>query len=218
MIKIFTWCSSTWVSDLLVTLFRSSLSHSFVTITTHHWPHSLTNVLTDTDLHAVIRANILEEIHKRYIIYQLLKAIKYMHSGNVLHRDMKVDTSNLINSFSFSFSLLLDTSHFHSLLQLVFVLDTILDIFYSIYWCVCVCDDSRVICFSIRSALSKSLILDWRGRLIQMMTEEHIPFLQITSLHVGIVHQRFFLDRPSTTHLISFSLFVTFFLSLSVNS
>ena len=29
----------------------------------------------DTDLHAVIRANILEEIHKQYIIYQLLKVI-----------------------------------------------------------------------------------------------------------------------------------------------
>jgi len=30
----------------------------------------------ETDLHAVIRANILEEIHKKYIIYQLLKALK----------------------------------------------------------------------------------------------------------------------------------------------
>jgi hypothetical protein len=27
----------------------------------------------ETDLHAVIRANILEEIHKKYIIFQLLK-------------------------------------------------------------------------------------------------------------------------------------------------
>ena len=27
----------------------------------------------ESDLHAVIRANILEEIHKQYIIYQLLK-------------------------------------------------------------------------------------------------------------------------------------------------
>jgi mitogen-activated protein kinase 15 len=27
----------------------------------------------ETDLHAVIRANILEEIHKKYVIYQLLK-------------------------------------------------------------------------------------------------------------------------------------------------
>jgi mitogen-activated protein kinase 15 len=48
----------------------------------------------ETDLHAVIRANILEDIHKRFIIYQLLKAIKYMHSGEVIHRDMK--PSNLL--------------------------------------------------------------------------------------------------------------------------
>lgn len=45
---------------------------------------------TETDLHAVIRANILEEVHKQYILYQLLKALKYMHTGWVLHRDMKV--------------------------------------------------------------------------------------------------------------------------------
>ncbi len=44
----------------------------------------------ETDLHAVIRANILEEIHKSYIMYQLLKALKYMHSAELLHRDIKV--------------------------------------------------------------------------------------------------------------------------------
>lgn len=48
----------------------------------------------ETDLHAVIRANILEDIHKQYTMYQLLKALKYMHSANVLHRDMK--PSNLL--------------------------------------------------------------------------------------------------------------------------
>jgi len=48
----------------------------------------------ESDLHAVIRANILEEIHKQYIIYQLLKSIKYMHSGEMLHRDIK--PSNLL--------------------------------------------------------------------------------------------------------------------------
>jgi len=48
----------------------------------------------ESDLHAVIRANILEDIHKQYIIYQLLKSIKYMHSGEMLHRDIK--PSNLL--------------------------------------------------------------------------------------------------------------------------
>lgn len=48
----------------------------------------------ETDLHAVIRANILEDIHKQYIIYQMLKALKYMHTAEVLHRDLK--PSNLL--------------------------------------------------------------------------------------------------------------------------
>ena len=51
----------------------------------------------ETDLHAVIRAKILEEIHKQYIIYQVLKALKYMHSGQLLHRDMK-PSNILLNS------------------------------------------------------------------------------------------------------------------------
>eukprot|EP00163_Fabomonas_tropica_P007013 TRINITY_DN1661_c0_g1_i1.p1 TRINITY_DN1661_c0_g1~~TRINITY_DN1661_c0_g1_i1.p1 ORF type:complete len:361 (-),score=42.51 TRINITY_DN1661_c0_g1_i1:739-1821(-) len=48
----------------------------------------------DTDLHAVVRANILEAIHKQYILYQLLKALKFIHSAELLHRDMK--PSNLL--------------------------------------------------------------------------------------------------------------------------
>eukprot|EP00930_Biecheleria_cincta_P015467 TRINITY_DN128_c0_g1_i1.p1 TRINITY_DN128_c0_g1~~TRINITY_DN128_c0_g1_i1.p1 ORF type:complete len:423 (-),score=96.99 TRINITY_DN128_c0_g1_i1:291-1559(-) len=51
----------------------------------------------ESDLHAVIRANILEEIHKSYIIYQLLKALKYMHSAQMLHRDIK-PSNILLNS------------------------------------------------------------------------------------------------------------------------
>mmetsp|Transcript_33707 Transcript_33707/g.38324 ORF Transcript_33707/g.38324 Transcript_33707/m.38324 type:complete len:358 (-) Transcript_33707:459-1532(-) len=51
----------------------------------------------ETDLHAVIRANILEEIHKQYIIYQILKSLKYMHSGELLHRDLK-PSNILLNS------------------------------------------------------------------------------------------------------------------------
>jgi mitogen-activated protein kinase 15 len=48
----------------------------------------------ETDLHAVIRAGILEPVHKQYVIYQLLKALNFMHTGNILHRDMK--PSNLL--------------------------------------------------------------------------------------------------------------------------
>ena len=43
----------------------------------------------ETDLHAVIRANILEDVHKRYVMYQLFRALKYMHSAELLHRDIK---------------------------------------------------------------------------------------------------------------------------------
>lgn len=43
----------------------------------------------ETDLHQVIRANILEDIHKTYIMYQIFKALKYLHSGELLHRDLK---------------------------------------------------------------------------------------------------------------------------------
>lgn len=32
----------------------------------------------ETDLHAVIRANILEDIHKQYIMYQTFKALMYI--------------------------------------------------------------------------------------------------------------------------------------------
>ncbi|XP_026477220.1 extracellular signal-regulated kinase 2-like [Ctenocephalides felis] len=44
----------------------------------------------ETDLHNVIkRGNILKDIHKRYIMYQMLSATRYIHSGNVIHRDQK---------------------------------------------------------------------------------------------------------------------------------
>mmetsp|Transcript_50027 Transcript_50027/g.82939 ORF Transcript_50027/g.82939 Transcript_50027/m.82939 type:complete len:368 (-) Transcript_50027:336-1439(-) len=48
----------------------------------------------ETDLHAAIRANILQDIHKQYVIWQTLKALKFMHSADLLHRDMK--PSNLL--------------------------------------------------------------------------------------------------------------------------
>ena len=72
----------------------------------------------ETDLHAVIRANILEEIHKQYIMYQLFKALKYMHSAELLHRDIKVSlhhsqsyTSSLITAVTPSRSVCLQPSN-----------------------------------------------------------------------------------------------------------
>jgi len=53
----------------------------------------------ETDLHLVIRAGILEDVHRRFIIYQLLKALKYMHSADLIHRDLK-PSNILINSES----------------------------------------------------------------------------------------------------------------------
>lgn len=51
----------------------------------------------ESDLHAVIKAGILEEVHKQYIIYQVLRALKYMHSGQLIHRDIK-PSNVLLNS------------------------------------------------------------------------------------------------------------------------
>uniref|UniRef100_A0A1I8IET1 mitogen-activated protein kinase n=1 Tax=Macrostomum lignano TaxID=282301 RepID=A0A1I8IET1_9PLAT len=44
----------------------------------------------DTDLHNVIKkGNILKDVHKQYIMYQMFKATYYVHSGNCIHRDQK---------------------------------------------------------------------------------------------------------------------------------
>lgn len=51
----------------------------------------------ETDLHTVIRANILEDVHKEFIVYQILKALKYIHSAGIIHRDLK-PSNILINS------------------------------------------------------------------------------------------------------------------------
>ncbi|CAK7913250.1 mitogen-activated protein kinase Kss1p [[Candida] anglica] len=50
--------------------------------------------LMETDLHRVIRTQKLSDDHIQYFIYQTLRALKNMHSANVLHRDLK--PSNLL--------------------------------------------------------------------------------------------------------------------------
>ena len=56
---------------------------------------------SEADLHNVIRrGNILKETHKSYVMYQLLKAMKYLHSANVIHRDMEVNSGACRESLS----------------------------------------------------------------------------------------------------------------------
>ncbi|XP_019240165.1 PREDICTED: mitogen-activated protein kinase 19-like isoform X2 [Nicotiana attenuata] len=46
--------------------------------------------LMESDLHHVIKANDdLTHEHHRFFLYQMLRALKYMHTANVYHRDLK---------------------------------------------------------------------------------------------------------------------------------
>lgn len=51
----------------------------------------------EADLHNVIAEGILKDVHIKFIIYQLAKALKYLHSGLLIHRDLK-PSNILINS------------------------------------------------------------------------------------------------------------------------
>lgn len=62
----------------------------------------LVSELLDTDLHQIIASQqALSNDHIQYFLYQIMRGLKYIHSANVLHRD-------LVGSF-FDCDLILET-------------------------------------------------------------------------------------------------------------
>lgn len=55
----------------------------------------------DTDLRQIIKSNQpISDSHIQYFLYQILRALKYIHSANVLHRDL-VSTPILLHDLCF---------------------------------------------------------------------------------------------------------------------
>jgi mitogen-activated protein kinase 15 len=43
----------------------------------------------EADLSAAIQNNVLKEIHKHFIFFQIANAVHYLHSAHLIHRDLK---------------------------------------------------------------------------------------------------------------------------------
>eukprot|EP00054_Salpingoeca_dolichothecata_P014941 m.85095 g.85095 ORF g.85095 m.85095 type:complete len:404 (+) comp21245_c1_seq1:104-1315(+) len=45
--------------------------------------------LMGSDLHTIIQSQIISDEHVRFLVYQMLRALVYVHSAGILHRDLK---------------------------------------------------------------------------------------------------------------------------------
>ena len=51
----------------------------------------------ESDVFKAVKNRVLDQMHKKYIVYQLACGLKYLHSAGVLHRDLK-PSNVLINA------------------------------------------------------------------------------------------------------------------------
>ena len=63
----------------------------------------------ECDLFTAVKNGVLNEIHRKYIIFQLAKTLKYLHTAGILHRDLKpsnilLDTSCRVKLCDFGLS------------------------------------------------------------------------------------------------------------------
>ena len=66
-----------------------SLKHALVEVQGNECFIYMILPLMDADLYTVILKSKLEDAHIQYIMYQIFLGLHYLHSGNVIHRDIK---------------------------------------------------------------------------------------------------------------------------------
>ena len=73
----------------------------------------------DMDLHRLLRSQSLSNDHVCYFLYQILRGVKYIHSANVLHRDLKpqnllVNMNCDLKIIDFGLARVADPTHDHT--------------------------------------------------------------------------------------------------------